>query len=114
MPSTPTIFKVTSKNPQTRPLLPPESAPLAGAVGTERQNGVHPRVRARLQGHGSHVVPSFLHPTQGSNPGLPHCRHIDMGFPGGSDSKESACNAGNLGSIRGLRTSPGGRHGNPL
>ena len=60
MPSTPMIFKVTSKNPQTRPLLPPESAPLAGAVGTERQNGVHPRVRARLQGHGSHVVPSFL------------------------------------------------------
>ena len=25
-----------------------------------------------------------------------------MGFPGGSDSKESACNAGDLGSIPGL------------
>ena len=30
-----------------------------------------------------------------------------MGFPGGSDSKESACNAGDLGSIPGLERSPG-------
>ena len=30
-----------------------------------------------------------------------------MGFPGGSDSKESDCNAGDLGSISGLRRSPG-------
>ena len=37
-----------------------------------------------------------------------------MGFPGGLDSKESACNAGDLGSIPGLRRSPGGGHGNPL
>ena len=37
-----------------------------------------------------------------------------MGFPGGSDSKESACNAGNLGSILGLGRFPGGGHGNPL
>ena len=29
------------------------------------------------------------------------------GFPGGSAGKESACNAGNLGSISGLGTSPG-------
>ena len=36
------------------------------------------------------------------------------GFPGGSDGKESACNAGDLGSISGLGRSPGGRHGNPL
>ena len=34
-----------------------------------------------------------------------------MGFPGGSDSKESACNMGDLGSIPGLRRSPGGGHG---
>ena len=39
---------------------------------------------------------------------------IFLGFPGGSDSKESACNAGNLGSIPGLGRSPGGGHGNPL
>ena len=37
-----------------------------------------------------------------------------LGFPGGSDGKESACNVGNLGSIFGLGRSPGGRHGNPL
>ena len=37
-----------------------------------------------------------------------------MGFPGGSDSKESVCNAGDLGSIPGWGRSPGGRHGNPL
>ena len=36
------------------------------------------------------------------------------GFPGGLDSKESACNEGNLGLISGLGRSPGGGHGNPL
>ena len=30
-----------------------------------------------------------------------------MGFPGGSAGKESACNAGDLGSIPGLGRSPG-------
>jgi len=30
-----------------------------------------------------------------------------LGFPVGSDSKESACNAGDLGLIHGLRRSPG-------
>ena len=39
---------------------------------------------------------------------------VFLGFPGGSDSKESACNAGDLGSILGLGRSPGGVHGNPL
>ena len=39
---------------------------------------------------------------------------IDSGFPVGSDGKESACNAGNLGSIPGLGRSPGKGHGNPL
>ena len=37
-----------------------------------------------------------------------------LGFPGGSDGKESACNAGDLDSILGLGWSPGGGHGNPL
>ena len=36
-----------------------------------------------------------------------------MGFPGGSDSKEFACNVGNLASILGLGRSPGGGHGYP-
>ena len=37
-----------------------------------------------------------------------------MGFPHGSDGKESAYNAGDLGLISGLGRSPGGGHGNPL
>ena len=37
-----------------------------------------------------------------------------MGFSGGSDIKESACNVGDLGSILGLGRSPGRGHGNPL
>ena len=37
-----------------------------------------------------------------------------MGFPGGSESKESACNAGDLGSIPGSGRSPREDNGNPL
>ena len=40
------------------------------------------------------------------------CGHV--GFPGGSAGKESACNAGDLGSIPGLRRSPGEGNGYPL
>ena len=39
---------------------------------------------------------------------------VTMGFPGVSDSKESACNVGDLGLSPGLGRSPGGGHGNPL
>ena len=37
-----------------------------------------------------------------------------MGFPGGSDSKESAYSVGDLGSIPGLGRSPGEGKGYPL
>ena len=37
-----------------------------------------------------------------------------MGFPGGSAGKESACNAGDLGSIPGLGRPPGEGNGYPL
>ena len=37
-----------------------------------------------------------------------------LGFPGGSDGKESACNERYLGLIPGLGRSPGGGHGNSL
>ena len=40
-------------------------------------------------------------------------QHI-VGFPGGSDSKQSACNVGDLGSIPGLGRSLAGEHGKPL
>ena len=36
------------------------------------------------------------------------------GFPGGSEVKASACNAGDLGSIPGLGKSPGEWNGYPL
>ena len=35
-------------------------------------------------------------------------------FPGGSDSKKSACNAGDPGSIPGSERSPGEGNGNPV
>ena len=35
-------------------------------------------------------------------------------FPGGSEGKESACKAGDLGSIPGFRRFPGEENGNPL
>ena len=37
-----------------------------------------------------------------------------MDFPGGSDSKESVCNAGDPVSIPGSGRSPGEEHGNPI
>ena len=40
--------------------------------------------------------------------------YSSMGFPGDSDSKESACNVGNLDLIPGLERSPGEGPGNPF
>ena len=48
----------------------------------------------------SHVFPTAL------------CFHL--GFPGGSDGTESACNAGDPGSVPGVGRSPGGGNGHPL
>ena len=39
---------------------------------------------------------------------------VNLGFPGGSDGKASACNAGDLGSIPGSGRSPGEGNGIPL
>ena len=39
---------------------------------------------------------------------------MSRGFPGGSEDKASACNAGDLGSIPGLGRSPGEGNSNPL
>ena len=40
--------------------------------------------------------------------------HDAYNFPGGSDGKESVCNAGHLGSVPGLGRSLGEGNGNPL
>ena len=56
-------------------------------------------------------------PGLGSSPGEGigyMCTPVFLGFPGGSDGKASACNAGDLGSIPGLGGSPGEENGNPL
>ena len=42
------------------------------------------------------------------------CSYMYTDFPGGSIGKESACNAGDLGSIPELGRSPGGGRGDPL
>ena len=42
------------------------------------------------------------------------CVCVCVGFPGGSDSKESACNAGDLGLIPGLERSLGEGNSYPL
>ena len=41
-------------------------------------------------------------------------RLISRGFPGGSDGNESACKAGDMGSISGSERSPEEGNGNPL
>ena len=89
----------------------------------------------KTTGVGWHSLLQRIFPTQGSNLALPHCRQtlyhlshqgsmfigkqllkgirekqqqqIIMDFPGGSDGKASACNAGDPGSTPGLGRSPG-------
>ena len=66
-------------------------------------SSVHGNSPGKNPGVGCHALLQGIFPTQGSNPGLPHCRRVlyHLIFPGGSDGKEFACNAGNMGSIPG-------------
>ena len=57
---------------------------------------------------------SFLSLYFSSSPEATSTMDLAMGFPGGSDGKETACNAGDSGSIPGLGRSPGEGNGNPL
>ena len=41
-------------------------------------------------------------------------QYYTLGFPDGPDSKESTCNAGDLGSVPGSGKDPGEGSGNPL
>ena len=43
-----------------------------------------------------------------------YCKLTHKGFPGNSDGKETACNAGDLGLIPGSGRSPGERNDYPL
>ena len=58
-------------------------------------------------GQSSHFLFQGIFPIQGLNPGILHC------FPGGSDSKATAYNMGDSGSIPGSGRSPGEGNGNP-
>ena len=50
-----------------------------------------------------------------ASPGRGHQNCLKrVGFPGGSEGKASACDAGDQGSIPGLGRSPGEGNGNPL
>ena len=65
------------------------------------------------------VLPSLALQERGISQTLPApflyvCLTPTLGFPGGSDSKESACDAGDQGSIPGSGRSPGEGKGNPL
>ena len=61
------------------------------------------------------LKPFSLYPSQKAAGTLVHLSSAlgRRGFPGGSGSKESACNAGDLGSVPGLGRSPGEGNGNP-
>ena len=50
----------------------------------------------------------------GNEAGMAEPTTQEWGFTGGSDAKESACSAGDPGSIPGLGNSPGEGNGNPL
>ena len=70
---------------------------------------------------GCHFLLQQIFLTQGLNPDLPHCRWIlyQLSFQGSPfftkvDGKESACSAGDLGSIAGSGRSPGKGMGYPL
>ena len=64
---------------------------------------------------------SYYPPSESDHLGLPSARILNrnltvrfLGFPGGSDGKESDCNARDMGSIPGLGRSLGEGNGNPL
>ena len=77
-------------------------------------------------GVGCYFLLQGIFPTQGSNPSLQHWGQIfdhlshstypnqEEDFPGGSDGKAPAYNAGDPGSIPGSARSPGEGNGNPL
>ena len=56
---------------------------------------------------------TFISQNNGTDNKNATLRH-NSGVPGGSNGKESTCNAGDMGSVPVLGRFPGGGHGNPL
>ena len=77
-------------------------------TGTTKMNSRQTKIYPLQTKQGSYFILYFIKQY------LAPCRGATLGFPGASDSKEFACNAGDTGSIPGLGRSPGGRNGNPL
>ena len=73
------------------------------------------QVPLSLQKWGARMGPSLEEAgTHQDSPALSFSGVSVQGFLGSSAGKESACNAGDLGSVPWLGRSPAGRHGNPL
>ena len=89
-----------------------------GGGGKELRKGV--KVRNVIERKGNESEQRFTALPQGVTV-LPRWETVDSqllcqrrGFPGGSDSKESACNTGDVGSIPGPGRSPEKGNDNPL
>ena len=92
------------------------SRPLLCTVGPSvEEGGLEPTLCLPRPGR-DHSFQSHLQPHTQGCPGrcLVSGGPRSLGFPGGSEGKESSCNAGDLGLIPGLRRSPGGGHGSSL
>ena len=99
-------------------------------------SSVHGDFPGKNTGVGCHALLQGIFLTERLNPGLPHCRWIlyclshltilcslskkpqglfhSRSFPGGSDGKESTCNAGDLAPIPGSGRSLGEGNGYPF
>ena len=90
---------------------PLQSCPTLGATPQMAAHQAPPSLGFSRQEHWSGL------PSRGIHFCLYHCPMHNMSFPGGSDGKASACNAGDSGGIPGLGRlgrSPGEGNGNPL
>ena len=90
----------------------------SATLSTPTQSGL-PCSRASLVAQLVKNLPAMQEdsiPGSGRSPGegIGYPLPVFLGFPGGSDGKESACNVGELSLIPGSGRYPGGGHGNPL
>ena len=93
------------RGPQTPPSVPGDAAIFWTCVHEEAHSSEAPAQ------YNDYLI-FFLSPVP--FPQFPTPQPYPMGFPGDSDGKESACHAGDIGSISRSARSPGGGHGNPL
>ena len=92
-------------------------------LGSEKLGAQEPwNFPAKSSGVGCHFLLQGIFPTQGLNPGLPHCKQTlllseppgKLGFSDSSVGRESTCSAGDPSSIPGLGRCAGEGIGYPL